>query len=81
MRRLRQRIILLSLLGGALYLTYEYGLNDEAKENLRKAVKAVEDTYEQVLQIAEAARGQIMEDDEPLANVQATERQWELLGY
>ena len=44
-------------------------------------MKAVEDTYEQVLQMAEAARGQIMEDDEPLANVQATERQWELLGY
>ncbi len=81
MRRLRQRILLLGLLGGALYLTYEYGLNDEAKENLRKAVKAVEDTYEKVLQMTEAARGQIMEDDGPLANVQATERQWELLGY
>ena len=81
MRRLRQRIILLGLLGGALYLTYEYGLNDEAKENLSKAAKAVEETYEKVLQMTEAARGQIMEDDEPLANVQATERQWELLGY
>ena len=81
MRRLRQRIILLGLLGGALYLTYEYGLNDEAKENLRKAVKAVEETYEQILQMTEAAGGQIMEDDEPLANVQATQRQWELLGY
>ena len=81
MRRLRQRIILLGLLGGALYLTYEYGLNDEAKENLRIAVKTVEETYEQILQMTEAARGQIMEDDEPLANVQATERQWELLGY
>ena len=81
MRRLRQRIILLGLLGGALYLTYEYGLNDEAKENLRKAVKAVEETYEQILQMTEAARGQIMEDDEPLANVQATQRQWELIGY
>ena len=81
MRRLRQRIILLGLLGGALYLTYEYGLNDEAKENLRIAVKTVEETYEQILQMTEAARGQIMEDDEPLANVQATQRQWELLGY
>ena len=44
-------------------------------------MKAVEETYEQILQMTEAARGQIMEDDEPLANVQATQRQWELLGY
>jgi len=56
-------------------------LNDEAKESVKGATKAIERAYGKLAEMADAAKGQVMEDDQPLANVQATARQWKNLGF
>lgn len=81
MRKIKNLLILVTLMGGGVYVTYTYVLNDGAKESIKGAARAVERAYGKLSEMADVAKGQIMEDDQPLANVQATAKQWESLGF
>jgi len=79
--KIKNLLILVALMGGVAYVAYTYVLNDEAKESVKGATKAIERAYGKLAEMADAAKGQVMEDDQPLANVQATARQWKNLGF
>lgn len=81
MGKIKNLLILVALMGGGAYVAYTYVLNDEAKESVKGATKAIERAYGKLAEMADAAKGQVMEDDQPLANVQATARQWKNLGF
>jgi len=81
MRKIKSLLVLMVLMSGGAYVAYTYVLNDEAKESIKGAVRTIEGAYEKFSEMADAAKGQVMEDDQPLANVQATAKQWENLGF
>jgi len=81
MGKIKNLLILVALMGGGAYVAYTYVLNDEAKEGVKGATKAIKRAYGKLAEMTDAAKGQVMEDDQPLANVQATARQWENLGF
>lgn len=81
MRKIKNLLVLAALLGGGAYVTYAYVLNDQAKEGVRGAARAIGRAYGKLSAMADASKGQVMDDDQPLANVQATAKQWESIGF
>lgn len=78
MRRVRNAIVLLALLGTAGWLSYRYLLSDEAKKGLHDAARDVKDAYEHIAEVMRAAQGTYVKEDLP--NRRQTEAQWEELG-
>lgn len=81
MRRIVGAAVGLGLIVAGGYGFYRYGLNDMARENLKKTARAVAKSYKQLSDVITAAQGMVMEDEGPLPNVQSTQQQWEALGF
>lgn len=76
-----RKLVGLGLLAGAGALLWKFGLTDEAKNGLTNAANTVRDAYGKVTETINAAYGQVMPDDNPLPNQQATRQDWENLGF
>ena len=81
MRKLMGCVVVTATLVGAGYLVYREVLSDEAKQNIEKMVNTVKVSYKRINDVIASVRGDIMTDDGPLPNVQATMQQWKDLGY
>lgn len=81
MNRLGRTIVTAGVLTGLGFAAYELLLNDEAKAGVRKLVNAVKDSYNKLSEVVSSITGEVMDDDGTLPNVQATEQQWDALGY
>ena len=81
MRKLMGCVVVTATLVGAGYLVYREVLSDEAKQNIEKMVNTVKVSYKRINDVIASVRGDIMTDDGPLPNVQATMQQWKYLGY
>ncbi|MGI6230937.1 MAG: hypothetical protein ACOYJL_08550 [Tractidigestivibacter sp.] len=81
MSKVRAKLITIGVMAGAAYAAYELLLNDQAKEELKRAIKATERSYQRIKEIVTEITGEVMDDDAPLPNVQATSQQWENIGY
>ena len=81
MKKLMGCVVVTATLVGAGYLVYREVLSDEAKQNIEKMVNTVKVSYKRINDVIASVRGNIMTDDGPLPNVQATMQQWKDLGY
>ncbi|MCR5393149.1 MAG: hypothetical protein K6E65_07595 [Olsenella sp.] len=81
MKKLMGCVVVTATLVGAGYLVYREVLSDEAKQNIEKMVNTVKVSYKRINDVIASVRGDIMTDDGPLPNVQATMQQWKDLGY
>lgn len=81
MKKLMGCVVVTATLVGAGYLVYREVLSDEAKQNNEKMVNTVKVSYKRINDVIASVRGDIMTDDGPLPNVQATMQQWKDLGY
>lgn len=81
MKKLSASLILVAIAAGAGYLAYQMLLTDEAKESIAQGVKGVGDAYTAVKDTLQDQYGVVMEDEQPLFNVEETKREWEALGY
>lgn len=81
MKKLMGCVVVTATLVGAGYLVYREVLSDEAKQNIVKMVNTVKVSYKRINDVIASVRGDIMTDDGPLPNVQATMQQWKDLGY
>lgn len=81
MKKLMGCVVVTATLVGAGYLVYREVLSDEAKQNIEKMVNTVKVSYKRINDEIASVRGDIMTDDGPLPNVQATMQQWKDLGY
>lgn len=81
MKKLMGCVVVTATLIGAGYLVYREVLSDEAKQNIEKMVNTVKVSYKRINDVIASVRGDIMTDDGPLPNVQATMQQWKDLGY
>lgn len=81
MKKLMGCVVVTATLVGAGYLVYREVLSDEAKQNVEKMVNTVKVSYKRINDVIASVRGDIMTDDGPLPNVQATMQQWKDLGY
>lgn len=80
MRKLRNQIVLVALLGLACAGIYAFFLTDEAKNAAKSAAKTVGESYRDISDAVQEMTGIVMEDD-GLANRASAESQWEDLGY
>lgn len=81
MKKLMGCVVVTATLVGAGYLVYREVLSDEAKQNIEKMVNTVKVSYKRINDVIASVRGDIMTNDGPLPNVQATMQQWKDLGY
>lgn len=81
MKKLMGCVVVTATLVGAGYLVYREVLSDEAKQTIEKMVNTVKVSYKRINDVIASVRGDIMTDDGPLPNVQATMQQWKDLGY
>ncbi|WP_321971451.1 hypothetical protein [Paratractidigestivibacter sp.] len=63
------------------YVFYEHFLSDEAKSQIEKLAHSVTEGYSRISEVIESINGQLIEDTSSLPNVQATQQQWQNLGY
>lgn len=63
------------------YVFYEHFLSDTAKKEIERLAHSVNEGYARVSEVLESINGQVIEDTSSLPNVQATQKQWEALGY
>jgi hypothetical protein len=81
MNRFVRSLIALGVLVGGVALAYELLLTDEAKAEVRRAARTIRNSYEKISEVVSSMTGEVMDDGGPLPNVQATNQQWERLGY
>lgn len=75
------KVLAVAAIVGVGYVVYRYCITEDAKETAKQAVQQVKDACENVVEIITQAQGQVMDDDNPLPNQQATEQQWAAMGY
>lgn len=81
MTRLKINLALLGVAVAAGVAAYQLLLTDEAKHSLRMGVDSLGHGFTIIRDLVEERRGLIMDDDQPLPNVQKTKQDWEALGY
>ena len=81
MKRLRNALILLGILGGSGFVAYQLLLTDDARQSLSKGATTVKDGVATIKEMIDEKRGIVMEDDQPLPNVESTRQEWESIGY
>lgn len=79
--RWRNRFVAAALVCAGGYLLYTKGLSPKAKESVKDAARGVKASYDKIADVIEAIEGHVVDDPDTLPNVQATEQQWENLGY
>ncbi len=80
-RKLVTKVGSLVLVVGGGYLLYTFCLSEKAKKEVKDAAHNIKEAYEKIADAIETVQGQVMEDDQPLPNVQATKSQWASIGY
>ncbi len=80
MKRLRNQLILVAVLGISCLAVYELMLTKEAKESLKGAMSSVSGSYSRISGIISNHIGLVMEE-ETLPNRADALRQWAEIGY
>ncbi|MBQ9007530.1 MAG: hypothetical protein IJ092_14355 [Atopobiaceae bacterium] len=81
-KKIRNRIILYSVLTSLGFAVYYLLLTEEARHSLKDAKATVTDSYQKMSNVIQDATGIVMEDsDEFLPNRDATVEQWKNIGF
>lgn len=79
MRRIRNAIVLIGLIGAAGWFAYSHLLSEEAKKGMKDAAQEAKSAYQRISEIVRDAQGSYVKEDLP--NRRQTEAQWAKLGY
>lgn len=79
MRRIRNAIVLIGLVGAAGWFAYSHLLSEEAKKGMKDAAQEVKSAYQRISEMVSEAQGSYVKEDLP--NRRQTEAQWTKLGY
>ena len=79
--RLKSTLATAAVLALAGICVYRFGLSEEAKGGLKKAVSSVKSSCDRINRIIEDAQGVTMKDESPLPNAQSTAAQWKAIGF
>ncbi len=79
MRRIRNAIVLIGLVGAAGWFAYSHLLSEEAKKGMKDAAQEAKSAYQRISEIVRDAQGSYVKEDLP--NRRQTEAQWAKLGY
>lgn len=79
MRRIRNAIVLIGLVGAAGWFAYSHLLSEEAKKGMKDAAQEVKSAYQRICEMVGEAQGSYVKEDLP--NRRQTEAQWAKLGY
>ena len=80
MRKLRNRLITWLVLGGGAFLFYRFYLTEDARAGIKTAASSFGGAYEKISDTITSITGHMVED-QGLPNREATELQWQRLGY
>ena len=82
LKKIRNRIILYSVLTSLGFAMYYLLLTEEARHSLKDARAAVKDSYHKMSDVIQDATGVVMEEaEEYLPNREATIEQWKNIGF
>lgn len=70
-----------AVLAVAGYAFYEHFITDDAKAEIEKLAHSLNEGYSRISEVLDSITGHVIEDTSSLPNVQATQQQWESLGY
>lgn len=79
MRRIRNAIVLIGLIGAAGWFAYSHLLSEEAKKGMKDAAQEAKSAYQRISEIVRDAQGSYVKEDLP--NRRQTEAQWAKLRY
>lgn len=79
MRRIRNAIVLIGLVGAAGWFAYSHLISEEAKKGMKDAAQEAKSAYQRISEIVRDAQGSYVKEDLP--NRRQTEAQWAKLGY
>lgn len=79
MRRIRNAIVLIGLVGAAGWFAYSHLLSEEAKKGMKDAAQEVKSAYQRISEMVSEVQGSYVKEDLP--NRRQTEAQWAKLGY
>lgn len=79
MRRIRNAIVLIGLVGASGWFAYSHLLSEEAKKGMKDAAQEVKSAYQRISEMVSEAQGSYVKEDLP--NRRQTEAQWAKLGY
>lgn len=79
MRRIRNAIVLIGLVGAAGWFAYSHLLSEEAKKGMKDAAQEAKSAYQRISDMVSDAQGSYVKEDLP--NRRQTEAQWAKLGY
>lgn len=82
LKKIRNRIILYSVLTSLGFAVYYLLLTEEARHSLKDARATVKDSYHKMSDVIQDATGVVMEEaEEYLPNREATIEQWKNIGF
>lgn len=82
LKKIRNRIILYSVLASLGFAVYYLLLTEEARHSLKDARATVKDSYHKMSDVIQDATGVVMEEaEEYLPNREATIEQWKNIGF
>jgi hypothetical protein len=79
--KVKTALIGTAVFAAAGYVFYEHFITDDAKAEIERLAHSVNDGYSRISEVVESITGHVVEDTSSLPNVQATQQQWESLGY
>ena len=74
-------VVVVAVGAGAVYVTYEYFLDDEAKEGLRSLYKTMASSYLTLTGLVNERIGTIMDEDLVAQNRENVKQAWADLGF
>lgn len=80
MSKLKYVAIKWLVVGGGLFLFYRFYLKDNARAGIKSAISSFAGAYERISDTITSITGQ-MAEDQGLPNREATELQWQRLGF
>lgn len=80
MERFKYTLIKWLVLGGGIFVFYRFFLKEEARAGIKTAVNSVGGAYEKISETITNLTGQVVEE-QGLPNREATELQWQRLGF
>lgn len=81
LKGLRNTLIVAGVMAGGVYLFYQYGLSDGAKNGLKFAYNAIKESSDLITSTIDNAVGIVVEDKSATASAEATRKQWEAIGF
>ncbi|WP_298578560.1 hypothetical protein [uncultured Olegusella sp.] len=80
MKKVKLRILTLGIFSISGFAAYQLLLTAEAKEQAKKTVKTIAESFVQIKNLIEARQGIVVEESCP-ENIKRTQAQWEKLGF